>query len=245
MSTFCDFVPDDASCAKPEPEGSPDMPEGGGMDGDKMENEGEMMEMEMNPMLGNLTYLHVALFGLIEVSLEMFRYHDDAEYDAGEVLGTNLWKYASMTHHYSELAFMGVLTITQLLSMFGIAGEINIMAWMYIEMAVMVLELILKLVNLYIIDASYNIMMDTTDTGDNRTNATAVNDGVKEGAFSSMVAATSVGLALYTQHENWMYAQVMALPEEAQAKYMHGEKHEEHHDENMENMQEMFGLFLI
>ena len=59
---------------------------------------------------------------------------------------------------------MSVLTITQLLSMFGIAGEINIMAWMYIEMAEMVLGLIIKLVWLYARDAGYSIAMDDTET---------------------------------------------------------------------------------
>ena len=69
-----------------------------------------------------------------------------------------------MAYHYSELVFLGVLTITQLLSMFGIAGEINIMAWMYIEMAEMVLGLIIKLVWLYARDAGYSIAMDDTET---------------------------------------------------------------------------------
>ena len=51
-----------------------------------------MMDMEMHPMLGNLTYLHVAIFGLIDASHKMYFYYDENEYDAGEVLGTNLWK---------------------------------------------------------------------------------------------------------------------------------------------------------
>jgi len=58
----------------------------------------------------------------------------------------------------------------------------------------------------------------------------------------SLVMSTAKGFALHTEHENWMMAQVMALPEEAQAKYHHGE--EKHHDENMEKMQE-FGYFVI
>ena len=72
MSTFCDFVPNDASCVKEEPVGNTD-PAGGegamGEDNMMMENEGEMMDDTMNPLLGNLTYLHVALFGVIEASL--------------------------------------------------------------------------------------------------------------------------------------------------------------------------------
>ena len=150
-----------------------------------------------------------------------------------------------MAHHYSELVFLGVLTITQLLSMFGIAGEINIMAWMYIEMAEMVLGLLIKLVAFYMIDAGYNLSMDTTDTLENQADGLEVYTGVRTMMFNSMISSTSVGLALYTQHENWMYAQVMALPEDAQAKYMHGDEKMEHDDANMESMQAMTGLFMI
>ena len=95
MTDFCDFVPDDPSCAKPDPvENTPDNGGEGMMDdGDMMmKNEGKMMDMEMHPMLGNLTYLHVAIFGLIDASHKMYFYYDENEYDAGEVLGTNLWK---------------------------------------------------------------------------------------------------------------------------------------------------------
>ena len=61
--------------------------------------------------------------------LELFVYHEDDEYDDGEVLGTNYWKYFSSLHHYSHFGIMSILTVTQILSMVGIAGEINIMAW--------------------------------------------------------------------------------------------------------------------
>ena len=61
------------------------------------------------------------------------------------------------------------------------------------------------------------------------------------------VAGTASHFALHTEHHNWMYAQVMALPEEAQEKYMdkkgHGKK--EHDDEMMEFVQQTTGYFTI
>merc|ERR1711994_240553 len=93
----------------------------------------------MNPMMGNLTYLHVALMSAVHGGLELFVYHDDTEYDDGDVLTTNYWKYLAEFHHYSHFGIAAILTVTQILSMVGVAGEINIMAWMYMEMVEMVM----------------------------------------------------------------------------------------------------------
>merc|ERR1712165_4190 len=98
----------------------------------------------MNPMMGNLTYLHVALMSAVHGGLELFVYHDDTEYDDGDVLTTNYWKYLAEFHHYSHFGIAAILTVTQILSMVGVAGEINIMAWMYMEMVEMVIALVLK-----------------------------------------------------------------------------------------------------
>ena len=46
-------------------------------------------------------------------------------------------------------------------------------------------------------------------------------------------------------HEDWMKAQVMALPEEAQAKYMHGEDHDEDDMEMLHLVQKHTGYFSI
>ena len=60
------------------------------------------------------------------------------------------------------------------------------------------------------------------------------------------VAGTASHFALHTEHHNWMYAQVMALPEEAQEKYIehHGDK-KKHDDEMMEFVQNTTGYFTI
>lgn len=124
------------------------------------------MEMEGDPMMGNLTYLMVPLSLAVKGGLELFRYHDEDYYAYGEVLGTNVWKYAGEASHYTHFGIAVVLTITQLLSMFGIAGEINIMAWMYLEMFEMVFNLIVKIVMTYVYEKGYAIAMDDTYTAD-------------------------------------------------------------------------------
>ena len=98
---------------------------------------------------------------------------------------------------------------------------------------------------LYAADAAYNISMDDTDTDLNNANGGLTFTGIRTLELNAIVKSTAAKLALYTQHENWMYAQVMALPEDAQAKYMDGKMKMEHDDANMESMQAMTGLFMI
>ena len=115
-------------------------------------------------MMGNLTYLHVALASTIHAGLELFVYHEDDEYTAGDVLGTNYWQMLGSLHHYSHFGIMSILTVTQILSMVGILGEINIMAWMYAEMLEQILQLVLKLGYMYTYDAAYSIKNDSSKT---------------------------------------------------------------------------------
>ena len=155
--SFCDFVPDDESCQTDnggDNNGNPNNSNAGGDMDDDMEHG--------NPMKGNLMYLHVAMYGAIHGALELFRYHEDTHYDNGDVLSTNWWKYTGELHHYSHFGIMSILTVTQILSMVGIAGEINIMAWMYAEMIETILSLLLKVVRIYGFDAYWSVETDTS-----------------------------------------------------------------------------------
>merc|ERR1712038_6340 len=165
MSDFCDFVPDDPSC-QPDPV-DPVGPTDGGEGGHGGDSHGEiddyedLMEMKgHNPMMGNLTYLHVAMGSAIHAALELFVWHDEDHYTEGDVLSTNTWEYLGQLNHYSHLGIMSILTVTQLLSMFGILGEINIMAWMYAEMLEMVIGLVLKLGWMYTYEMAYQMSED-------------------------------------------------------------------------------------
>lgn len=70
--------------------------------------------------------------------------------------------------------------------------------------------------------------------------------GVAEDYMKWLIHGTAAHFALHVEHENWMHAQVMALPEEAQEKYMHkGHGKKEHDDEMMEFVQQTTGYFTI
>lgn len=175
--SFCDFVPNDPSCNVPDPVTPVDpTPDGGNenMDGDMDMGMDHPPKMEENGMQGNLAYLHVALFGFIHGGLELFRYHEETEYDNGDFMSTNIWKYAGELHHYSHFGIMGLLTVTQILSMVGVAGEINIMAWMYMEMLEMVLGLVVKLMRMYVYESAYSTSNDESAASADRIKAAAV-----------------------------------------------------------------------
>ena len=239
MSDFCDFVPDDPSCqTAPEPEVVDTMDEGG----DHMDHDGE----HGNPMIGNLTYLSVALFTTVETALATFRYHEDGEMDDGAVLGVNWWKIMEETHHYMELGFFSVLTVTQILSMLGIAGEINIMAWMYAEMIEGIVGLLFKFINLYATNKAYNIGTNASGSvsAADQTKGTNTYAALTELSLDNIIYGTATHMTLHLEHENWMRGQIAMLPEEAQAKYKKDGK-EEHDDEIMEFIQKTTGYFMI
>lgn len=219
MSDFCDFVPDDPSCAPVDPP-TPGPDGDGGKGGDdhhgEVDDYGDMEDMKMmNPMMGNLTYLHVALMSAVHGGLELFVYHDDTEYDDGDVLTTNYWKYLAELHHYSHFGIMSILTVTQILSMVGVAGEINIMAWMYMEMVEAVIALVLHIGNMYVYELAYSYTQDSSNTSANITKAENVMAGIEDEMTESTIMETASHFALHVEHENWLYGQVKMLPEEA------------------------------
>ncbi len=83
--------------------------------------------LAMDPMTGNVTYLMVALFSTVITSMNLFRYKtSDASLALGDIAGkSNGYKTGLYIHLISELTVWSVSLITQLLSMFGIANDIN------------------------------------------------------------------------------------------------------------------------
>merc|ERR1712244_86100 len=125
--SFCDFVPDDPSCAPeptpveptpvepvdpvdpvvpvepvdPEPvdpvEPVEPKPEAGG-DGEVAEGDDKMAS---EAMLGNLAFLGVAVMHVVHPALEMFRYRSDADY---YVLGDTAWDGTNWWSLYNMIA---------------------------------------------------------------------------------------------------------------------------------------------
>ena len=115
--------------------------------------------MEGRMMEANITFLMVVLGSLVHISLRMDRYRSAENYYIyGELTTnkmTNYWSLLNMVGGYWVLVLTGILTITQILSMVGVAAEINVMAWMYLGLADMVIGLILSFVGMYAYDMYY------------------------------------------------------------------------------------------
>ena len=133
---------------------------------------------------------------------------------------------------YFTMVFMGIASITQLLSMLGIAAEINLMVWMYGGMVDMVVSLIWGLVAMYAVDAYWSDSEETTSSTA-ATSATAL--GMLEDDMTNMVALeTGAAVGLYIHHKGWMMGQWNALSDEA--KEMIWEDAEEKEDDEMDMM---------
>merc|ERR1711934_987820 len=96
--------------------------------------------MYADPHMGMITYTSVAVMSAVGTALDIFRYNPAATKYAGWAnLGasatTNYWQYGSEMARYTGLAFWSVASVTQMLSMFQVAPEVNMMVWMYGGMA--------------------------------------------------------------------------------------------------------------
>ena len=83
----------------------------------------------------------VAISHTIYPALELFRYRSASDYyDTtafdGTSDGTNYWKLYNLITMYGMMSIGGILTLTQLLSMFGVAAQINVILWGYAGMLV-------------------------------------------------------------------------------------------------------------
>ena len=254
--SFCDFVPDDPSCAPepvpeptPEPEPTPvepvdpvepvepvePMPE--------KEGDGEMAEgdekMSSEAMWGNIGFLMVAISHVVHPALDMFRYTagdnywDVTDTTFGTVADTtNWWKLYNQIGQYGMLSVGAILTITQLLSMFGVAAEINVMLWGYATMLVgPLLGAVVSGIAMWGYDQAYSLCDEDAATNED---ACDMMDTIEGDMLWQAVGELSMGAALMESYEGWMMAQFMALPEETQKAWM-----EEHMKEEMMKKEHM------
>ena len=103
--------------------------------------------MYADPHMGMITYTSVAVMSAVGTALDMFRYNPAASKYAewanlGASATTNYWQYGSEMARYTGLAFWSVASVTQMLSMFQVAPEVNMMVWMYGGMAGSMLGLV-------------------------------------------------------------------------------------------------------
>lgn len=198
-----------------------------------MDHDDDMKMDDMDIMKSQMVFLMTAVSATMHAALRTFRYRSaDAYYNDGDSLSTNYWKMLVQGADYFAMVFMGIASITQLLSMLGIAAEINLMVWMYGGMVDMVVSLIWGLVYMYAVDAYW------TDSEDTASSTAATSGNALEALESDMVnmvaLETGAAVGLYIHHKGWMMGQWNALSDEA--KEMIWEEHEEKDDDEMDMM---------
>ena len=135
-------------------------------------------------------------------------------------------------------AIFSVLATTQINFMFGIAGEINLMAWRYGVMAWRIVSMLAHVVNAYAYESAYSWYAEDTTTN---AMGSAMTQFISNEEMNMVAKETEIGMGLVFMMEKWFKGQVMMLPEESQEKWMemHGGKkgkHDDHddHDDDME-----------
>ena len=128
---FCKFVPDDPSCVVEETPVDQADPPVENQVVDDVDKEIDA-DMERRMMEAQVTFLLTALSLTVHAALAQFRYRAGSTYyAAGDALSTNWWQHLNTAWNLFTIGFMGTATVTQLLSMLGIAAEVNVMVWMY------------------------------------------------------------------------------------------------------------------
>merc|ERR1711920_379752 len=160
-------------------------------------------------MPGNLAFLGLAVEHGLMAGLELFRYRSSSTYyDDADTIGMsqNWWKYANLAEQWTALVLGGVLTISQLLSMFGVGASVNMMMWGYSTMLVFPLVMgVSEMMRWAAYDKAYQVCQDSSDA------AQSTGCDLKE---------IGTGIALYEASEEWMHAQFMQLSEEQQKEMM-------------------------
>ncbi len=134
--------------------------------------------------------------------------------------------------------FWSVVSITQILSVAGIAADVNLMVWMYGSAAGGVISLIVGLIQMYAYDLMYTAKTQDSPAGANDAKIAAATKVVKsmELDWIKMTAGEVItGLELEKEGMNWLAAQMMQLPME---------KKEEMEEEMKEEDGDMPKLFM-
>ena len=135
-----------------------------------------------------------------------------------------------------------ILAITQLLSMVAGMAEINMMAWMYLGMADMVVMMIMGLAYIYAYNMYWTVKEDSSSSSAEILDATNAMAWMKRCKIAQMAFGGHYMLALYKHHKAWMVAQWMALPEETQDAWKEKHEMDKDHDMDEDDMYALFGF---
>jgi len=195
---------------------------------------------KMHMKMANGKFLMTAMMSSAMYLLKYFRYRSDAMeyYTAGDqYFGTdamNYWKMANTLRLPAGGAIFGILMLTQLLSLFGVAGEINIMAWMYLIPVWMIANMVSHAIAFVGYDAAYSWYAE--DTTNNAMGASLMSTVGSE-IYTMLAKETAIMMGLVFMHKEWLHGQVMMLPEEKQEMFMEKKGKKGGHDDDDEEME--------
>lgn len=156
---------------------------------------------EVNPMMGNLTFLMTAWGAVLGTAINAFRYRqpEDLYCIVGGTIekgvgNTNLCT-ARQIYYYGNLGVWGALAITQTLSTLGIAAELNLTAWMYGHLILGLVMLAEHVLLLMSYDAAHKKCEDANDA--NQAFACATLGYMKHDYFKAMASGVAMELELY------------------------------------------------
>jgi hypothetical protein len=179
----------------------------GDMKGDWSDDEGE------EAMEANVTFLMVAFSGMVQIALKTFRYRSNENYydDGATTSSTNYWEYSNMISGYYFLAAFSIAFTTQLLSMFGIANEINLYVWMGLLGGLGgLVEMVAGLLSWYAYDEAYVMGEDADSTSAELVAAYAVMAAIKEETMMAGINGLATEFALEEVGRDWAKYQMNA-----------------------------------
>lgn len=155
------------------------------------DKDGDMSEMEdmMSPLMGQLTYLVVSGLACSKAGLELFRYRSATDYYAvgDSPYSWNPWKIANLTEQYFGLVVWGVLFVFQIMSLFGVLANINLMLWYWSGMIGGFVMMVTMIFRFIAYEGAY-----TEDSNSTITNMVTI----KTDTAYAMVSDVAFGLAL-------------------------------------------------
>lgn len=187
----------------------------GDMRGDWSDDDGE------EQMEANVTFLMVAFSGMLQIGLKTFRYHSDEDYYVygATTSSTNYWEYANMISSYYFLAAFGIAFITQLLSMFGIANEVNLYVWMGLLGGLGgLVEMVSGLLLWYAYDEAHVMYYEDDSTTAEVTAAAVVMGAIKEEMMMGAIESLGIEFALNETGKDWAEYQMKAAGYEGKGK---------------------------
>ena len=90
-----------------------------------------------SPMMGAITYMLIAFFVALDAMLHLFRYSTVKDYynqfatDTTGLVLTNWFKLGDIIINWTNLVVYGIAFLTQLIALFGILGDINMLVWVW------------------------------------------------------------------------------------------------------------------